>query len=41
MALYYRDILNFLKRSGFDFNDEVLDLLPCHELQSSAVLRDY
>ena len=41
MALYYRDILDFLKRSGFDFNDEVLDLLPCPELQSSAVLRDY
>jgi superfamily II DNA or RNA helicase len=41
LALYYRDILDFLKRSGFDFNDEVLDLLPCPELQSSAVLRDY
>ena len=41
MALYYRDILDFLKRSGFDFNDEVLDLLSCPELQSSAVLRDY
>jgi len=41
MALYYRDILDFLKRSGFDFDDKVLDLLPCPELQSSAVLRDY
>src|SRR5512136_106740 len=41
MALYYREILDFLKRSGFDFNDEVLDLLPCPELQSSVVLRDY
>jgi len=41
MALYYRDILDFLKRSGFDFRDEVLDLLPCPQLQSSVVLRDY
>src|SRR5512137_654717 len=41
MALYYRDILDFLKRSGFDFDDQVLDLLPCSELQSSVVLRDY
>lgn len=41
LALYYRDILDFLKRSGFDFDDQVLDLLPCPELQSSAVLRDY
>lgn len=30
MALYYRDMLDFLKRSGFDFNDEVLDLLHLH-----------
>ena len=41
MALYYRDIIDFLKRSGFDFEDDVLDLLPCPELQSSVVLRDY
>jgi Xeroderma pigmentosum group B helicase damage recognition domain/Type III restriction enzyme, res subunit len=41
MALYYRDIIDFLKISGFDFEDDVLDLLPCPELQSSVVLRDY
>lgn len=41
IALYYRDIINFLKRSGFDFRDDVLNLLPCPELQSSVVLRDY
>jgi len=41
MALYYRDIIDFLKRSGFDFEDDVLNLLPCPELQSSVVLRDY
>ena len=41
MALYYRDIIVFLERSGFDFDDDVLDLLPCPELESSVVLRDY
>jgi superfamily II DNA or RNA helicase len=41
MALYYRDIIDFLKTSGFDFRDDVLDLVPCPELQTSVVLRDY
>jgi superfamily II DNA or RNA helicase len=41
MALYYRDIIDFLKSSGFEFRDDVLNLLPCPELQSCVVLRDY
>lgn len=41
MALYYRDIIDFLRASGFEFRDDVLNLLPCPELQSSVVLRDY
>jgi len=41
MALYYRDIIDFLKASGFEFRDDILNLLPCPELQSSVVLRDY
>jgi superfamily II DNA or RNA helicase len=41
MALYYRDIIDFLNQSGFDFEDNVLDLLPCPDLQSSVLLRDY
>jgi len=41
MALHYRDIIDFLNTSGFDFRDDVLDLLPCPELQSNVVLRDY
>jgi|GEM_PF-3960035 len=41
MALYYRDIIDFLKASGFDFEYNVLNLLSCPELQSSVVLRDY
>jgi len=41
MALYYRDIIDFLKTSGFDFSDDVLDLVPCPELQSNVILRDY
>jgi len=41
MAMHYRDIIDFLKRSGFDFRDDVLDLLSCPELESNVVLRDY
>jgi superfamily II DNA or RNA helicase len=41
MALYYRDIIDFLSRSGFDFTDGVLDLISCPELESDVVLRDY
>jgi len=41
MALYYRDIIDFLKRSSFDFKDDVPNLFPCPELQSKVVLRDY
>jgi superfamily II DNA or RNA helicase len=41
MALHYRDIIDFLKASGFDFRDNVLDLVPCSELHSSIVLRNY
>jgi len=41
MALHYRDVIDFLKISGFDFRDDVLDLISCPELQSSVVLMDY
>jgi superfamily II DNA or RNA helicase len=41
MALYYRDIIDFLNKSSFDLMDDVLNLLPCPDLQSSVVLRDY
>jgi superfamily II DNA or RNA helicase len=41
LALYHRDIIDFLNRSGFDFRDEVLDLIPCPGLKSNVVLRDY
>jgi hypothetical protein len=41
MALYYKDIIDFLNLSGLDFKDEVLDLIPCPELQSDITLRNY
>lgn len=41
MALHYRYIIDFLKTSGLEFRDDVLNLIPCPELQSSVVLRDY
>jgi len=41
LAFHYRNIVAFLKSSGFDYQDEVLDLLPCPELQSSIILSYY
>ncbi len=41
MALFYKDIVDFLETSGVDFDDDVLNLVPCPELQSSIVLKDY
>jgi superfamily II DNA or RNA helicase len=42
MALHYGDIIDYLNNSGIDYTDNVLDLLPCPELQSSSItLRDY
>jgi superfamily II DNA or RNA helicase len=41
MALYYRDITDYLKNSCVGYTDNVLDLLPCPELHSSIILRDY
>ncbi len=41
MALHYRDIIDFLKNSDFDFEDAVLDLIPCPDFQSGVSLRDY
>jgi superfamily II DNA or RNA helicase len=41
MALHYRDITDYLKNSGIGYTDNVLDLIPCPELQSTITLRDY
>ncbi|KCZ70867.1 DNA/RNA helicase, superfamily II [Candidatus Methanoperedens nitroreducens] len=41
MALYYKDIIDYLRSSGLEFIDNVLDLMPCPELKSGMVLRDY
>jgi len=41
MALHYRDIIDYLNNSCIGFTDSVLDLMPCPELQSSMILRDY
>lgn len=41
MALHYRDITDYLKNSGINYTDNVLDLIPCPELQSTITLRDY
>jgi superfamily II DNA or RNA helicase len=41
MALYYPEALSFLRLSGLDFKDDVLDLPPCPELISKTKLRGY
>ncbi|MDP2215715.1 MAG: DEAD/DEAH box helicase family protein, partial [Methanolobus sp.] len=41
MALYYRDITDYLQNSGISYTDNVLDLLPCPELKSTIELRGY
>jgi superfamily II DNA or RNA helicase len=41
MALYYKDIIDYLETSGLDFKDYVLNLMPCPELRCSLMLRDY
>lgn len=40
-ALYYRDIITYLKESSIDYIDNVLDLIPCPDLQFEIELRDY
>ncbi len=41
LAIYYPDIVDYLKRSKMDFNDNVLDLVPCPVFSSTLELRDY
>jgi superfamily II DNA or RNA helicase len=41
MALYYPEVLNFLRLSELNFKDDVLDLPPCPELISKTKLRGY
>ncbi|MGB9134416.1 MAG: DEAD/DEAH box helicase family protein, partial [Candidatus Bathyarchaeia archaeon] len=41
MALYYPETVRFLRVSGLDFRDEVLDLVPCPDLAGGTKLRDY
>ena len=37
MALYYKDIIDFLKLSGLDFQDEVLDLYPARNFKATSL----
>jgi superfamily II DNA or RNA helicase len=41
MALHYMDIVDYLNNSKIGFTDNVLDLIPCPELHSRIILRDY
>lgn len=41
MALYYKDIVDYLNRSEIQFDDHVLNPPPCPELRCSVRLRNY
>jgi superfamily II DNA or RNA helicase len=41
MALHYNDIVDYLNNSKVVYTDNVLDLMPCPELHSNIILRDY
>ncbi|HMK45080.1 MAG TPA: DEAD/DEAH box helicase family protein [Methanocella sp.] len=41
LGLYYKDIKAFLEASGFEFKDDVLDLVPSPPMAMKTVLRDY
>ncbi len=40
-AMHYRDIVDYLTTSNIPFNDKVLDLIPCPELDCDVHLRKY
>lgn len=40
-ALFYRDIIDYLKESNIPYEDNVLDLISCPNLKSNVKLRDY
>lgn len=40
-AVYYRDIVEYLDKSGISYEDSVLDLIPCPDLACKATLRGY
>jgi len=40
-ALYYSEITEYLKNSNLNFEDKVLDLIPCPFLSSTIKLRNY
>ena len=40
-ALYYRDIIEYLEKSGISYEDSVLDLIPCPDLACKVTLRNY
>jgi len=41
LALYYRDIIEYLKNSEIHFEDAVLELIPCSDLSTNVQLRPY
>jgi superfamily II DNA or RNA helicase len=41
MALYHKDIIEYLSRSGIQYADEGLDLLPCPQLRCKVRMRTY
>jgi len=40
-ALYYKDIIEYVEHSDIQYEDRVLDLIPCPHFSSKINLRDY
>lgn len=40
-AYRYRDLVEYMERSGIQFEDNVLDLIPCQTLKADVTLYDY
>ncbi len=41
LAMHYKEVIDYLRRSDFEFADEVLDLIPSPLFSSNLKLRDY
>ncbi len=41
LGLYYKDIKAYLDASGFEYRDDVMEPVPCPEIKTKTVLREY
>jgi len=41
LPMFYSDLMDYIKLSGLDYEDNVLDLMPIHNLACNLTLHDY